>query len=55
MNSLPRAIEKEWREEKVIVGADVKPLERNEEGWRVVGVREGGIEVLRAENVISCS
>ena len=51
LQSLPQAIEQRWKE-KIIIGVDVKPLERNEEGWRVVAVREGGIEAIRAENVI---
>lgn len=51
LQSIPDAIERKWGE-KIICGADVKPLERSEDGWRVVAVREGGIEVIRAENVV---
>ena len=51
LQTLPRAIEEKWRE-KIITNADVKPLEHNQDGWRVVAAREGGIEVIRGEKVV---
>ena len=51
LQAIPGKIQQKWGE-KMLLGAEVKPLEHTEDGWRVVAVREGGIEVVRAEEVV---